>query len=356
MCQDGQVNQLSESDFEAIRSVALRVTRNWTDIKAVMALRATGLEVPVGDRASLDAIAAELGVSRETVRRARNELLHRMNIPSTTFPTAALTPPVEPSAESPSTVRALRRVLTMTGPLAWDEILGAWARAGGKPPYCPLPADIESMRAWVGRAGGISLTPAPAGGRSTAAVDLPEALDQVSQFLYDNLLGKSTGLDRSTLLDAAEEAGLKATTIATTLSKHPAVTRIRRGTWALRGHGVSPNSSVPVREVRRTERARPTSFGWGTDGTLHLEFSIPRGPSPVVAVPKAVAELVEGREFGIESDGKPTRISVRNARLWGFGPLVSETGLVGGSRAVVEINLLNSTATFRPAQRKEPSR
>lgn len=347
------MDKFSDQGFEAMRRAAHDVTRNWSPSKAAMALRAAGWDAPDRDRESLDVIAAELGVSRETVRRARNELLHGVHIPLSESQVGVVPPPTESSVDSPATARALRRVLTMTGPLAWDEVLSAWARAGGKPPYSPLPADVASMREWVGRAGGLVATPksnpdVPV----TVAADSPEELDQVGQFFYDHLRGKPAGVDRNILLESAESAGLKATTIATMLSQHPAVTRIGRGTWALRGHQRGPDPLEPVRSTRRAERVRPTTFSWSNDGLLQIEFSIPRGPSPVVAVPKAVAELVEAREFEIEAEGRPARISVRNARLWGFGPLVSEAGLVGGSRAVVALNLISSTATFRPAHRK----
>jgi len=321
-----------------------------------MALRAAGLDVLGGDRVSLDTIASEFGVSRETVRRGRNELLRRMAVPAEFL--AQFSPPPEQSIESPATARALRRMLTMTGPMAWDEILSAWARAGGRPPYSPLPADIDSTRAWIGRAGGIAIAADPISGRLIASAIVPEALDKVGQFLYDNLAGQQTGLDRNALLDAAEGVGLRRTTIATTLSMHPAVARMGRATWCLRGNASMP--ALPVKphapEPYRATRVRPTSFVWEPDGALRLEFSLPRGPSPVVAVPRAIAELVEGRDFDVKLEVKPTRISVRNARLWGFGPLVSAAGLTSGSRAVVEMNLLANTATFCAAQRTELSK
>ncbi len=320
-----------------------------------MALRAAGLESTVEGRTSLDAIARDFGVSRETVRRARNKLLHTMEPPTGTaadavFSSLSLSAPSEPSAESPATARALRRLLTMTGPLRWDEVLSAWARAGGKPPYSPLPTDTASMRAWAENAGGFRISAAD--GRSGPAVIetlLPEGLDQVSQFLLEALRDVTAGVDRGVLLDLAEEAGLKPTTIATTLSMHPAVTRVGRGVWALRGGTPDRSNELPrVVEPRRMVRFRPTSFTWGADGSLQIEFSVPRGPSPVVAVPRAVSGIVEGREFVVETAEKPMRLAVRNARLWGFGPRLSGLGLPEGARVTIALNLLAGTATITP--------
>jgi hypothetical protein len=47
------------------------------------------------------------------------------------------------------------------------------------------------------------------------------------------------------------------------------------------------------------------------------------------------------------------RVTVGNARLWGFGPLVSELGLSGGQRAQLLINLLAGTASLNPVDRGE---
>jgi len=344
-------------DSDALQRAALDVTRNWSSTKATMALRAAGLDLAQGMRASLDVIAADLGVSRETVRRARNELLHGMQplIGSTSdavYRSLSLSAPAEPSADSPATTRALRRMLSMTGPLPWDEVLSAWARAGGRPPYSPLPTNIATMRAWAADAGGFAVSAIDAAsGPVTIDVVLREELDHMSQFLLESLRGNPGGVERSVLLVLAGQAGLKPTTIATTLSIHPAVMRVGRGFWALRGQQESPSSTVArVTGHRRTQRVRPTSFVWKADGSLLIEFSIPGGPSPVVAVPKAVSELVEGRDFDVEAGEKPRRIAVRNARLWGFGPALSEMELSGGARASIALDLLASTARITAAE------
>lgn len=327
-----------------------------------MALRAAGLDYADGERASLDAIAADLGVSRETVRRARNQLLHAIEPPAgttseTVYSSLSLHAPSEPSADSPATARALRRLLTMTGPLRWDEVLSAWARAGGKPPYSPLPANVASMRTWASEAGGFTVSTAGTGPRpATIGAVLPEELDQVSQFLLDALREQPGGVDRSELLELAEAAGLKPTTIATALSIHPAVTRVGRGRWALRGQRQEAASEpARVAEPRRIGRSRPTTFAWAADGALLIEFSIPRGPSPVVAVPKAVSDIIEGREFRVKEAKKPTRVAARNARLWGFGPALSELRMVTGARATIALDLLAGTATLTPAEGSEIS-
>lgn len=324
-----------------------------------MALRAAGLDSPRQVRASLDSIAAEFGVSRETVRRARIDLLRAMQPPSgtsreATYASLSLSVPVEPSSGSPATARALRRLLTVTGPLSWDEVLSAWARARGKPPYSALPADAATMREWAKTAGGFTISSADLTGKPPViGVVSPEELDQVSQFLLEALGAEYGGLDRNALLDRAEAMGLKRTTIATALSAHPAVTRLGRSTWALRGQRRRrPSGPSRIAEPRRTLRARPTAFTWDTDGSLLIEFSAPRGPSPVVAVPRAVSNIVEGREFAVGTDDTPMRVTVRNAKLWGFGPLLSKLSLPAGTRVTIALDLLAGTATIAPTQQK----
>lgn len=351
------MNHSTDTDFDALHRAALDATSNWSSTKASMALRAAGLDTAGGGRASLDAIAADLGVSRETVRRARNELLHAMRPPigstsDTVYRFLSLSAPAEPSADSPATARALRRMLSMTGRLPWDEVLSAWARAGGRAPYSPLPTRIAAMRSWAAESGGFAVSPVDgATGPVTIDVVLRENLDHVSQFLLHSLRDNPGGVERSVLLDLAEKAGLKPTTIATTLSTHPAVMRVGRGLWALRSGQASPSGTVArVTAPQRAERLRPTSFAWSADGSLLIDFSIPRGPSPVVAVPKAVSQFVEGRDFGVRAGAKPTRVTVRNARLWGFGPALSEMKLSGGDRVTIALDLLSSTATISPAE------
>ena len=325
-----------------------------------MAIRAAGLDRQDGGRQSLDAVAAGLGVSRETVRRARNELLaalHSLPGNKEIYESLSLSIPTSRSADTPATARALRRMLTMTGPLRWDEVLSAWARAGAKPPYSPLPTDLTALKEWAAEAGGFKVSRADtSSGPDVIDVYASERLDHVSRFLLDTLCGQPTGVDRNVLLELAAGDGLKPTTIATALSSHPAVTRVGRARWALRGVAADDPAEPSHATGRdRAPRVRPTAFCWDIDGSLRIDFSIPRGPSPVIAVPRAVAELVEGREFAVGSGAKPTQISVRNARMWGFGSLVSDLELAAGGRASVVLNLIAGTAVVTPAERKEPT-
>lgn len=345
--------------LEVIRRATREATQGWPAEKRSMAIRAAGLDRAEGGRKSLDAIAADLDVSRETVRRARNELLAALDSLQgieEIYTSLSLPIPSLASVDAPATARALRRLLTMTGALRWDEVLSAWARAGAKPPYSPLPTDATTMRAWAAAMGGFKVSGVDtAGGPAVIDVVAPEGLDQVSQFLLDELRGQPGGVDRNVLLELAGGKALKPTTIATALSGHPAVMRVGRATWALRGIPASETVElINVTGRRRVPRARPTTFSWDNDGSLRIDFSIPRGPSPVIAVPKAVARPVEGREFAVKSGEKPTRISVRNARLWGFGSLIPDLGLTTGGRVSVVLNLIAGTAIVTQAERKEP--
>lgn len=337
-------------DRGALHGVAAEAAREWPAERLAMAIRALRLD---DSTESLESIASEFGVSRETVRRVRNELVRRVEVRGDQRPEAIAiieTKPVEQTlgGPNPATARALRRLLTMTGPLAWDELLASWARAGGKPPYGALPADLLAFRAWAEEAGGLIVSDEVS--PSVATVE-QEELDQVSRFLVTALAGKRGGIDRTELLAATESAGLRPTTIATTLSMHPAIVRVGRGTWALRGH-VAPVAATEALQPRRTVRLRPTTFDWAADGALQLTFSSPRGPSPVLSVPKVVGALIEGRAFTAADGDKPARIVVKGGKLWGFAPLVSIAGLHPGARGVLSLNLIAGTATLRAADRK----
>lgn len=339
---------------------ALDVTSDWPRERADLALRAAGLSDARSQRPSLDAIAGDSGVSRETVRRARNELVHRLSVHTDErieHLALGLVPPSVTTPDAAAVARALRRVLTMTGPMPWDKVLSAWARAAGKHPYLRLPSDTATMQDMAAQVGGFIVTP-PRGIETspTIAVAVPEQLDNVSQFLYDALKSHPSGVDRSVLLGEGEAAGLKPTTIATTLSQHPAVVRLGRGTWALRGDREPiPAPAESTSPSLALHRSQPTVFSWDADGALVIEFSVPRGASPMVAVPKAVAEIIEGREFDIESRGKRARIKARGARLWGFGPLIEEFRVSPGQRVRIRLNLIDSTAAFDGADARKDS-
>jgi hypothetical protein len=178
----------------------------------------------------------------------------------------------------------------------------------------------------------------------------PEALDQVSTYLYESLREQHGGVDRGVLLESAKKANLMPTTIATALSSHPAVKRIGRSTWTLRGRSSQrENPSRSPVSPKGKSRTRPTTFSWNIDGSLTIEFSVPRGPSPVVAVPRAVADFLEKREFRLDGSEKPAQVTIRGARLWGFGPLVSEHRLPSGARAILTLNLVAGNARFEAA-------
>lgn len=316
-----------------------------------MALRATAL----GDhdaRESLDSIAVDFGVSRETVRRARNQLLEALreseHHTGNTFNSRQTPPGEEPT---PAAARALKRVLTMTGPLPWDEVLAAWARAKGKHPYVPLPSDIHVMRNWLLGLDGLRIATVDHGrGVPVVKVDHPEPLDRVSAFLHRALLGRPEGVERSELFDAAGRVGLSAATIANTLSQHPAVLRLGRSAWSLRGYqqGTAPQAKMKQPQSAPPHRPQPTRFTWDPEGDLVLEFSVPRGPSPVVAVPRAVSDLLEGRNFEANVGGRQARLSFGRGRLWGFAPLLPILGVIGGMRVRLSIDLLTGTADLTP--------
>lgn len=324
-----------------------------------MALRAAGFANDAPGAPSLDAIALEYGVSRETVRRAKNRLsdaIEELSRAGGGHESALdfLTSRTVRRGRSDATARALRRLLTMTGPLAWDEVLSAWARAGGKPPYLPLPTALPEMRSWISEIRGIDLTPVTTEpGKVVVSVREPEALDSLSGYLLSALRGKSEGVHRSVLLEESADHDLQASTVATALSQHPAVMRLGSGRWSLRGEKGSSTVAQTIHEPRKRTRARPATFGWNPDATLFIEFSIPRGPSPVVAVPAAIADLINNRSFDIENSQRLSQISIGNARMWGFGALASDRGIASDSRARISLDLSNGTAVLEPAPSQE---
>lgn len=257
--------------------------------------------------------------------------------------------------------RAIRRLVTMTGPLTWADLLAGWSRAAGKPPYEPLPLRTDVLDAWAAHVPGLHLD-APGGPLGAVGPAVP--LDRTSQFLLTTLGQAPAGLSRPELLDAGESAGLRRSGLAAALSYHPALTSTKRGHWALRtgAHALPTRAAVNESELAavraapaRHRRPKPTTFTWSADGELVLEFSVPSGPSPVVAVPRAVAAVLDGARLRVRApDGTaPAEMVVRDARAWGFGPAVSHLGLRPGDRAVLTCDLVAGAVTVTPRQTKE---
>lgn len=280
-------------------------------------------------------------------------------------PLTWLTLASEVAFESQS-VRAVRRLLTMTGPLPWVDLLAAWSRGQGRPPHRPLPADVAVLTAWLAPMPGLRVRSSKEldGQPVVEAVPPDVDMDRTSALLHRALASEPAGLSRVELLEAATNAGLRGSSVAAALTYHPAVTNVSRARWALRTSPDQPRFAAPADEpqtpsVRRPARARgrPTTYTWSAMGELLLEFSAPSGPSPVFAVPSAVASILEGRELPLAIPGKPATgtLAVRNARAWGFGSLLATFAPSPGDRFDLACDLVAGTATLGPAHaRKAP--
>lgn len=265
----------------------------------------------------------------------------------------------EATADSPAG-RAARRLVTMSGPLPWSDFLAAWQRGAGRAPHGPLPADVTVLHSWLEWVPGVRVRRSP----DLDWMPVVEAceptveMDRVGQFLLETLAGAPQGMSRGELLAAAEPAGLRASSVAAALSYHPAVVNIRWGAWALRR---SPERPAPVGVTRpapqRRLRPRPTTYSWAPTGDLVLQFSAPASPSPVFAVPAALAGVVEGRDLSLSSPGEPatSTLTFRNARVWGFALVLSSFDPIPGDRFDLTCDLVGGAATLSPAASRKES-
>lgn len=269
-------------------------------------------------------------------------------------------------AQHRAAVRSLRRLLSMTGPLPWADVLVAWSRARGRPPYAPLPADTDLLTAWVHGLPGLRVRPSSSTEvgqvvENTAAIDL----DRTSQFLLEQLTAWGGTTTRAALFDAAKREGLKPSTLAVALSYHPAIVSPAREAWSLRRSPEQPikptgtgahdqaehTTHIPVAPVSRVRRRRPTTYTWSPTGELVLNASVPSGPSPVISVPRAIADILEGRALPLSTAAadSPAVLTVHNSKAWGFGPLLAVAELSPGERFNLTCNLLEGTATLSRA-------
>lgn len=254
-------------------------------------------------------------------------------------------------AESaPAAHRALARLLTMTGPLAWPDLLAAWSRAAAKPPHTPLPTWVDVLTDWVQLVPGVHVREDPVGTPAGADVSEPAELDRTSTFLLRTLSAEPAGMERAELLARAEQDGLRPSGLVAALSHHPALVSATRGRWALRPSSWAtqePQRASRASPAPKRRRPRPTTFTWSTTGELVLEFSVPAGPSPVIAVPSAVTSMLAQQRLVLSTpDGlQHGTLSVREARAWGFGSALRHLGAEAGQRAKLTCDLVAGAAT-----------
>lgn len=258
-----------------------------------------------------------------------------------------------PSAGAAPGQRALARLVTMTGPLAWTDLLAAWARAGGRSPYVALPPQVDVLADWVRLAPGVRVHEEPVGTQAGVEALAAASLDRTSQFLHATLAAHPGGMPRGELLLAAEKADLRASGLAATLSRHPALIRTERGRWSLRppSWGLHPQSPVARGSpTARRRRARPTTFTWSPAGELMLEFSVPSGPSPVIAVPSAIARVLAEQRLRVRTPAGDEHgtLTVRDARAWGFGPALGHLHAEPGQRIRLTCDLVRGIAIVLP--------
>lgn len=254
--------------------------------------------------------------------------------------------------------RALRRVLEMTGPLPWVDLLAAWARGRGRPPYLPLPSNVRVLTEWLDGVAGVRIRSSQDldGTQVVEAVTPKVEMDRVGGFLLRALRDQPAGVARADLLESARQSRLQTSTVASAMTYHPALVSLERGSWALRTSPERPPKEATLRLTAAYRRPQPTTYTWSPKGDLILEFSVPKSPSPVIAVPSALAEILEGREAPISaalSDVKGT-LTVRRARMWGFGAVMASLDAHPGERFRLIFDLIdNQVLLDREARRKD---
>ena len=104
-----------------------------------------------------------------------------------------------------------------------------------------------------------------------------------------------------------------------------------------------------VAPVRRSH-ARPTTYRWSPAGELVLNVSVPSGPSPVISVPKAIADILEGRALPLSTPRRTRTPSLPSAipRRGGSGRCLVVAGLTPGQRFDLTCDLIAGTATLTP--------
>lgn len=231
------------------------------------------------------------------------------------------------------TPRALLRLLSISGPLPWVDLLAAWSRGQGRGSFPSLPSEVDVLRAWVDAFADLRIRDArilSSGVETTTqvieAVDAGSVRqDKTTLALQELLHDRPEGMSRSEILERVPEFGLKPATIATALTYHPALTHAGRDLWILLRSPVRepapdplPATGLPTTTLKsaramkarsgalpappprlRRDRSQPVTYTWSPSGALVLRGQVPFSPSPVLYVPTAVRSLLEGRTLQV---------------------------------------------------------
>lgn len=273
-------------------------------------------------------------------------------------------------ARGAPSVQALRRLLTLTGPLRRPDLLAAWGRAKGRTPYGALPLEVRILDDWIDGLEGLNLRRSREMSADAVIESCGEdvSLSPMSRFLLVELGAAQGGMTREELLDAGLRSGIPSSTLSAALTYHPAVRHVARGYWQLRAapdirreaeeaaepDGRSTATTNQPTRVPRVKRLRPTDYTWSPAGELVLRATVPSGPSPVIAVPTAVASVLEGRQFIVRSQAGTATVKIRNARAWGFGPLLVPLQLLAGNTFELSFDVVNAAATLTAPSAERP--
>jgi hypothetical protein len=256
--------------------------------------------------------------------------------------------------------RTLRRILAVIGPLPWASLLSAWQRQQGLRSFVPLPVEPQVLRAWLEGLGGFFIDDNQVGVEDASRV----ALDRTTRILVEVLAPFPAGMPRAEVLDRCEAAGLARATVALALTYHPALAHAGRDLWRLRTSPTrepTPELLEPDVEAapglgkqgRTTRGTRAASYTWSANGALVLRAVYIGAPSPVLHVPAAVRELIQGRTFALWIAGAPADtpsvvLRVRGSNAWGFGPLLGAAGIGRNDLIEIHCDLVTGTAELQP--------
>ena len=230
----------------------------------------------------------------------------------------------------------IRKMLAACGPLDVDSLCDGldrqvrFGRLPGLPPRDTLLAYLKNCEEFD--IDGVLV--------SARSPLLPEEeLSRTELTLWKRLSEDGGGpLSRQQLRGSALDAGVDIAAFATAISYSPILQQYDHGRWAIRGKRLK--SAKPRAErVRRDGRA--SRYTWDEHGRLRITSVLSSPESTVVSIPRAVREMLDGREFeAVAENGDPVgTIRVRAGRSWGYDRFLAQRGHESGE-------LLSATFDF----------
>jgi hypothetical protein len=175
-------------------------------------------------------------------------------------------------------------------------------------------------------------------------LDYRAVLENTEETLVDIFREHGPVLDRSTVVDLADQRGIDRNTAGLYLGWSPVIERLAMNRYALRGVDVPAGTLEAMRgSSRRTSVQR--GYGWTGDGRLWIGYTLSQAviDSAVVGVPGSCKDELRGRFELAAPNADLGQVATDGGNLWGLARLLKRYAAEAGDALVLEFDLTEGT-------------